>query len=351
MRNLALLVVMAFSGIMMVYCGEDEMACRPGETGECSCDGNAMIGERTCTDEGKWGGCRGCSACVPGKVMDCPCIGGGKGVQECSESGDSWGECTGCGEAVGETDPTELGECDYTTCIGDICEEPSDCCDASACGSWLFLPEYGFSENYCYPMCDPEEAGSCKCDDVCVPIDDGLALCLPEGGFYIESLEIPVGGDMDSAVLIDAGETSYEAFIGADDIPASVIYAFWSEYEDENGEAQRELIIRSDGISLSNDIWISVVYIPEALFLKGEDRYPYINESDEYNFFFEFYSGNLDSSGSISELWLESIGEDAELEIGATCEPCTADDAECETCEFSIAATFFGIRTKVELPD
>jgi hypothetical protein len=288
--------------------------------------------------------------CVPGEVVTCPCADDGQGVQTCAETGDRFGPCQ-CSPVPDDTDDPILGECDYTPCTGDICAEPDGCCEASTCGSWLFPVDSGFSENYCYPNCDPtSDDEACRCGDVCVDFQDGVATCLPTGALQLSDLSLVVGADSDTAVLVDTVDVSFSATLSGQAIPSSAIYAYWSEYENDLGGTEHELVLRSDGLAADDEIWIVIAHIPEATFIAGEGQYPLINEAvDDYNFYVEIYSGYLDADNTISELWLETIIEDAVLDIHATCEPCTADASECDACAFSLSAGFFGIRTKVDL--
>lgn len=317
MRNIFIFIIFQILGLILVNCGKDELSCVPGQREECACGG------------------------------------GESGYQVCDESGDSWGECTGCEADGNETDDStntddssDVDECEYTSCVGDICEEPEDCCDSSACSSWYYEPEYGFSENYCLPMCD-DTASSCKCGDECVDFGDGFVVCLPEGGLSI-SQKLPVGEDSDSVVFMDVTESDFEAYLGSDEIPVSTLYAYWWEGDTED---DRWMIIRTEGISLSNDFWSIYIYIPASTFESGVGTYPlYDDETEEYFFYIEVLSGNLSINKEITDLWLESVLDNASLEIVATCEPCPVDEeeADCEECEFSIAALFFGMRSKLD---
>ena len=337
--SLAMTAAVACAAYFVVSCADEDMDCSPGEISVCSCD-NGSTGVRECSGKGTWGSCGDCdgSGCVPGAIQACPCLGGGEGIQECSESGDSWGDCQGC-------EDTELGECDYTTCTGDICAEPEDCCDNTACGSYIFTEEWGAAENYCYPMCDPEaETDPCKCGDVCVDFGDGFSTCLGTSAVTVNNLSLPVGADVDASVFLDTQEVDvdYTATLGDETIAFDFFYAYWDD---------TEMILEADGFFGSNGIWILFVVIPEAIMEAGVGEYPvYDEENNTFNFSVELYSGTLDSDYKFEEVWLETpFVEDAVIAIEQTCEPCTADAEECEACEFSLDSLMFAMRTKLQL--
>ena len=344
MRKVLIVIGLQMLVLMLAQCGKDNWACLPGEKAACECAGGAGSGVWECSASGHWGRCQECASCTPGRQVECACEGGEVGYQICAETGDSWGECEGCEPVSGGTDPSDLDDCEYNACVGDICEEPEDCCEASACGSWYYGSEYGFSENYCFPMCDESSDELCKCGDVCVDFGGGFTVCLPEGSFELNNQKLPVGEDFESAYLVDATESDLKASIGSDDIPISTLYAYWWEGDDPE---DRWMVIRTEGMSLSNDFWSVNIYIPEPIIESGVGTYPLYNEED-YNFLVEVHSGNMNSDGEITDLWLETLVDDAELNIAATCEPCPADEVECEECEFSVSAYFFGMRSKYE---
>lgn len=342
MRNRITVIILSVCiGVMATVCSEENLDCSPGDISACTCSGGGE-GVRSCRKDGTWGTCEKCEegdACVPGKVSECPCGDGTNGTQECDDDG-TWGPCEGCEE--------QLGECDYTACIGDICEEPEDCCENSGCNSFVFDADWGAIENYCYPLCDPEEEDPCKCDDVCLDFGNGFATCLPIGTVVIDNLRLPVGSDFDTSQLVVASEVSFEVELADESVPVDYFYAYWDEYEYE-GSQMRDLIIRAEGVVDTDVIWILFVAVPEELMATGEGTYPLIDEeNDELNFSIDLYSGILSGDG-IGELWLESLVDDAQLVIEETCDPCTAEDvAECDVCEFSLQALFFGMKIKLD---
>ena len=111
------------------------------------------------------------------------------------------------------------------------------------------------------------------------------------------------------------------------------------------------MVIRGEGFVGASGIWILFITIPEAVFAEGVGEYPwYVEDTGDFNFSVELYSGTLDAGNMLEEVWIESITDNAVLVIDEVCEPCTSvDAADCDLCEFSLQSLFFAMRTKLAL--
>jgi hypothetical protein len=162
---------------------------------------------------------------------------------------------------------------------------------------------------------------------------------------------MPVGSDLGTSIVVEATDVDYSAVLGEDTIDFNIFYAYWSEYTGEDDdETYRELIVRAEGLSGADGLWIFLLSIPEALMAAGVGEYPvYDEETDTVNFWAELYYGIMDSEYYLEELWLESLLDNAVLAIEATCDPCTAEVAECDVCQFSVDVLLLSMRTKINI--
>ena len=354
MKNrLILSTTLIASLYLSVGCTGEFLECSPGDKRDCDCPIRSTGIER-CTEDGTWGACKYCPTnptdeCTPGKVDSCDCENGNQGVRICRDSGESWGECEGCEDPE---EPYEEGDYD-ATCIGDICGAPSECCENTVCGSVVFGSYLDSIENYCYPSCDPD-GSEVLCDggDICVDFGDDIATCLKPGEISFSDMILPVGVDYDTAVVVEGTDVDHTAGLGNDDFSFDIFYAYWNEYQDADDRTARELVIRADGLDEPDGIWNLIITVPEALIQQGVGSYPWYDEADEtFNFSIDLYSGTLNDDFDYEAMWLESLTDDAVLDIDQTCDPCSSEDAECDVCEFSFDALLFGMKSKLDLSD
>lgn len=353
-------------GLWSIGCTDKPWGCPPGLQSACPCAGSEETGVQVCAEDGlSWSECVGCpsdSTCEPGEVQACLCLGGGLGVQTCEDDGAGWKDCEGCnGSSDGDTDTDDdtsgkdtdedAGmldtECVYNDCEGDVCEAQGDCCDESECGSRYFSSS-NYIENYCYPTCEPDaEEDQCKCGDVCVD-RSGTGFCLGTGQLILDRLTLPVGATAASSVMVDASDVTFTAEHDGEALSLAFFEAYWREYSDET----RRLEIWSQADNGNNTAWILGIYIPEDIFNQGVGEYDlYDSSNDETNFYAALYFGVYDSSYSFTELWRENVplAASSVLSIDRTCEACTAESSECESCVFSVNVSWIAVRGKLSL--
>lgn len=317
--------------------------------------------------------------CDPGEYQQCPCLGIGTGLQRCNAQGTMWGDCEGCstigvvdvgdtGAADADTDvdvdtgtgavqdtatQEPLGECDYNTCTGDICQDVEGCCETAACNSWVYYDTDSFSETYCYPMCDAAAAEPCKCGDVCVDLDT-LPVCLKTGNFTMSGLTLTVGEEFDSSLSVETTGMTYSATLGDRPLSLEYVSASWSSWEASDGSIQEGVDIWFDGMADGLSVWILSITIMQETFTRGVGSYAYYDSADDQtiNFYADLYYGNLDrNTGDLFEVWIETLPDTdtSVLSIDQTCSLCPIGGTDCTQCAFSFNINWVALRAKLNL--
>ncbi len=217
-----------------------------------------------------------------------------------------------------------------TSCNGDLCFGPDDCCADAECGA----THYGVG--MCLPACNtasPNPSG-CACGDICFQLDGWWTegICVVPGRVVINDLSVtmwdfgyfPVGDirePLPAASIV-------EAQLDGEALPFQKVFGRWS-HEDIHGTTDWEnghAAIHIFGETGPDSFWFLRLYIPESEFVVGDWK-PMGNPW--YTGFFSdllFVVGDF-SSSQISELSFEAQPtQTSTFRIDAVGVPCDSDE-------------------------
>ena len=237
-------------------------------------------------------------------------------------------------------------------CVGDVCEGPAGCCDNTICGAVLFADTDIYKENYCYQICDSNTPQPCECGYECVQFTETQDVCAAKGELVLQSLTLPVGETKDAHYPIVAQANSISVTLGETSIPLERVYAYWKTFTNSfTGELLTRLVIDAHGFESDGTVWLLSIWIPEDIFNAGVGRTDLDTVVTNGDYIFaDLISGTTNSDGMFTEYWRETVlgrNENADfLDIGAQCTPCAENADSCNTCQFSMHATFYAVRRK-----